>query len=84
MRKRDEGEPPPLFGPSRIFRYFDAWKYRGWVTNTLIVISIVGVIVLGELDVHLPYWLLGLIGGGLVVVTFTIAEVVLRRKARRG
>jgi hypothetical protein len=84
MRTRDEGEPPPLFGPSRVFRYFEAWKYRGWLTNILIVVTIVGIIVLGELDVHLPYWLLGLLGGAIAFGTFGVAEVVLRRKARRG
>jgi hypothetical protein len=47
------------------------------------VVLVVGTTVVAELGVRLPYWLVGLIGAALVSVTFTIAEVALRRRGRR-
>jgi hypothetical protein len=83
MRTRDEGEPPPLFGPSRVFRCLEAWRYRGWLTTTLIVVEMVGVLALDELGVDLPYWLVGLIAAVFIFGTFGITELLLRRQVRR-
>lgn len=74
------GQPGQAPAPKHhLYPAVASWQHAGWFKAAMIAVIVVGATWLG---VYVTPWIAGLIGGVAVIAGFTVAEVVLRRKAR--